>query len=163
MISVDIFYRTLRVKRAASCSALSHPSRKFGIRGSATTSSFPWTSFIVRFALNGLLRAPHSRIPHGNSESVASPLLPHFRGHHKRLHHQLCKHMMVQSFLLSLTLKLYSFPGGSSCVVWMFYFGHLGYVVGAFEECVGHVMTCHDNLETAWFMFYEFDELFFAQ
>ena len=162
VFSVDLFYYTLRVKRDAPCSALSLPSRQFAFRNYVASCSFPWTSSIARFALNGLLRAPHSRFPHGNSHSATTLLHAHFRGHHKRPQHQLCKHMMVRSFLLSLTLKLYSFSGGSSCVVWMFYFGHFGDVVGTFKECVGHVMTCHDDLESAWFVFYEFYQFFFT-
>lgn len=171
MISVDIVFCTLRVKRDAPCSAL--PISRFALKQIASRSvtairipqfhCFMLISVrIARYALNGLLRASLSRIPHGNSHSATTLLHAHFRGHHKRPQHQLCKHMMARSFLLSLTLKLYSFSGGSSCVVWMFYFGHFGDVVGAFEECVGHVMTCHDDLESAWFVFYEFYQFFFT-
>ena len=169
MISVDIVFCTLRVKRDAPCSAL--PISRFALKQIASRSvtairipqfhCFMLISVDIFFCTLRV-KADRFALCHGNSHSAVSLLHAHFRGHHKRPHHQLCKHMMVRSFLLSLTLKLYSFSGGSSCVVWMFYFGHFGDVVGAFEECVGHVMTCHDDLESAWFVFYEFYQFFFT-
>ena len=154
---------TLRVKRNAPCSH-SYLTLRVHFR-SVTAIRIP--QLVASCSFRGHLltlrvKADRFALCHGNSHSATTLLHAHFRGHHKRPQHQLCKHMMVRSFLLSLTLKLYSFSGGSSCVVWMFYFGHFGDVVGAFEECVGHVMTCHDDLESAWFVFYEFYQFFFT-
>ena len=164
MISVDTVFCTLRVKadRFALCHGNSHSAVSL-LHAHFRENRKRLDTLVCKHPYHTLrVKADRFALCHGNSHSATTLLHAHFRGHHKRPHHQLCKHMMVRSFLLSLTLKLYSFSGGSSCVVWMFYFGHFGDVVSAFEECVGHVMTCHDDLESAWFVFYEFYQFFFA-